>query len=77
MPTARASWGRDDVRTLFETVVNAVNTDLPAYAQLKKFALVATELTQAGGELTPTMKVKRQVVAERWKDTIDALYTRP
>jgi long-chain acyl-CoA synthetase len=69
--------GRDDVRTLFETVVNAVNTDLPAYAQLKKFALVATELTQAGGELTPTMKVKRQVVAERWKDTIDALYTRP
>ena len=69
--------GRDDVRALFQTVVSAVNTDLPAYAQVKKFALVATELTQAGGELTPTMKVKRQVAAERWKDTIDALYAGP
>ena len=65
---------RDDVRALFDEAVAEVNETLPRHEQLKTFALLPTELTQEGGELTPTLKVKRRVVTERWADTIEALY---
>ncbi len=65
---------RSDVKTLYDDVVSAVNADLPKYEQLKRYALLPTEFSQATGELTPTMKVKRRVVAERWKDVVEELY---
>ena len=65
---------RPDVKALYDDVVSAVNADLPKYEQLKKFALLPTEFSQESGELTPTMKVKRRVVAERWKEVVDGLY---
>ena len=65
---------RPDVKELFDSVVSQVNQDLPRYEQLKKFALIPAELTVEGGELTPTLKVKRRVVAKRWQDLIDSLY---
>jgi long-subunit acyl-CoA synthetase (AMP-forming) len=37
-------------------------------------ALLPEEFTMASGELTPTLKVKRKVVEERWRSVIDALY---
>ena len=66
---------REDVRQLFEAVVEGVNTELPSYEQMRKVALVPAELSVATGELTPTLKVKRRVVAEQWRDLIDELYT--
>jgi len=42
--------------------------------QVKKFALLERDLTQADGELTPTMKVKRAVVHDRYAEAIDDLY---
>ncbi len=65
---------REDVRQLFEAVVEGVNTELPSYEQMRKVALVPAELSVATGELTPTLKVKRRVVAEQWRDLIDELY---
>ncbi len=62
------------VRTLFQQAVDAVNADLAQYERVKKFALLATEFTVAAGELTPTMKVKRRIVEERYRDLIDRLY---
>jgi long-chain acyl-CoA synthetase len=41
---------------------------------VKKVALLENELTIEGGELTPTLKVKRRVVDEKYRDLIDALY---
>ena len=41
---------------------------------VKKIALIEHELTIQGGELTPTMKVKRRVVDEKYRDVIDRLY---
>ena len=41
---------------------------------MKKVALLENEMTIDGGELTPTMKVKRRVVDEKYRDVIDALY---
>jgi long-chain acyl-CoA synthetase len=41
---------------------------------VKKFVILDHDLTQATGELTPTLKVKRNVVNERYMDLFDALY---
>jgi long-chain acyl-CoA synthetase len=73
--TDRASLvARPDVAALYEKIVTDANYDLPRYEQIKKFALLPTEFTVATGELTPTLKVKRRVVSEKWADEIEALY---
>jgi long-chain acyl-CoA synthetase len=68
---------RADVIELFQRAVDAVNVTLAPFETIKRFALLPSELTIAGGELTPTMKVKRRVVEARWRPLIDALYEEP
>ncbi len=41
---------------------------------MKKFAILPKDFTQETGELTPTLKVKRKVVTQRYKDLLDAFY---
>jgi len=48
--------------------------DLPSYMQVKRFALVDDEWTQDAGLLTPTLKLKRRMIAERYADLIASLY---
>jgi long-chain acyl-CoA synthetase len=48
--------------------------DLASYERPKKIALIEEEFTIENGTLTPTQKVKRRVVQERFKHVIDALY---
>jgi long-chain acyl-CoA synthetase len=69
--------GRDDVRELFQPIVDRANSELASFEQVKSFALLPAEFTVEGGELTPTLKVKRRVVADRWKDVIEAIYASP
>jgi long-chain acyl-CoA synthetase len=54
--------------------VDATNATLPSYARIKRFAVLPTDFTQEGGQLTPTLKVKRRVIAEQYRDALDALY---
>jgi long-chain acyl-CoA synthetase len=65
---------RDDVRSLYAEVVEPLNRELAQYERLKKVALLPTEFSIASGELTPTMKLRRRVVLERWQRVVDALY---
>ena len=65
---------RPEVTSRFAAVVAAVNDDLPRHEQVKEFAALPAEFSIATGELTPTLKVKRRVVEERWADAIEALY---
>src|SRR5438046_5178590 len=50
--------------------IDEKNTDLQSYAKVKKFAILPGDFSQEGGELTPTLKVKRKVVAEKHRVVI-------
>ena len=65
---------REDVRALFQPIVDRANAELAKYEQVKRFALLPTQFSIDTGELTPTLKVKRRVVAERWQDVIEGIY---
>ena len=65
---------REDVQRIFQPIVDQANTELASYEQVKRFALLPTEFSVAGGELTPTLKVRRRVVEDRWKDVIEGIY---
>ena len=65
---------RDDVRALYQEIVDALNRDLSQFEQIRKFRLLPHEFTIETGELTPTLKVKRNVVEARWRDLIDRMY---
>ena len=43
-------------------------------AHIKKFTLLPTDFSQPGGELTPTMKLKRKVTEQKYKEEIDKIY---
>jgi long-chain acyl-CoA synthetase len=59
---------------LFERQIAGLTTELAQYERVKKVALLENELTIDGGELTPTLKVKRRVVDEKYHEVIDRLY---
>ena len=62
------------VRDLFQRQVDAQCADLSKYERVKRIALLERELTIEGGEMTPTLKVKRRVVDEKYRAVIDRLY---
>ncbi len=59
---------------LFERQVGGLTSELAQFEKVKKIALLENELTIESGELTPTLKVKRRVVDEKYRAVIDALY---
>jgi long-chain acyl-CoA synthetase len=62
------------IRELIGGEVDRVNTRYAHAEQVKKFAILDCDLSQAGGELTPTLKVKRNIVEEKYADVLDLLY---
>lgn len=59
---------------LFERQVAANTPGLGQYETVKKVALLENELTINGGEMTPTLKIKRRVVDEKYREVIDRMY---
>lgn len=64
----------EQVLSLYHSEIEKLNVDFGHWEQIKKFALMTEEWTVESGELTPTMKPKRKIVNERYKDIIDKLY---
>ena len=62
------------IRTLLEGRVERVNQRLAPYESIKKFVIAREDFTEASNELTPTLKVKRQVVTQKYQAEIDQLY---
>ena len=71
-PAALAT--NERVRELVGRDVDAVNARVARIEQIKRFTILPADLTRAPGELTPTLKIKRPVVHERYAEQIDALY---
>lgn len=57
-----------------ESIVQEKNQQLASYETIKKFKILPTDFTQESGELTPTLKVKRKVVTQKYKDLLDSMY---
>jgi long-chain acyl-CoA synthetase len=72
---ARRRLGTADVHARFQQVIDTINRDLAQFERIKKFELVSDDWTIADGMLTPTLKVKRRVVEERYRDLIDRMYS--
>ena len=63
-----------EVETFIKERIESGNEKLAKYEQVKRFRIMATEFTQASGELTPTLKTKRKFVNEKYADVIDSMY---
>ena len=63
-----------EVQALYEGIVQGINQHLARFEQLKRVMLVPDEFTPDNGVLTPTMKLKRRVIEERYKRQIDEIY---
>jgi long-chain acyl-CoA synthetase len=66
---------RDDVIALYQEIVDALNHDLAQFERIKRIAVLPSEFSIQSGELTPTMKVRRKVVEDRWREVIESLYS--
>jgi long-chain acyl-CoA synthetase len=64
----------DKVRAEIQKTVDKINSRVGPVEQIKRFRILPADLTQETGELTPTLKVKRNVVHEKFDGVIDAIY---
>ncbi len=75
IPADLATMAQDErVRAAIQRDVDAVNARFARIEQIKRFEILDRDLTQADGELTPTLKVKRPVIHEHYDERIDRLY---
>jgi long-chain acyl-CoA synthetase len=66
--------GDDEVRALVQGAIDEVNAQHGPVEQIKRFALLPREFSAERGEITPTLKVKRKVCEEHFRDEIERLY---
>jgi long-chain acyl-CoA synthetase len=64
------------VKNHYRDILNAFNLYFNPVEQVKKFELLKTEWSIESGELTPTLKIKRKVIEEKYKDKINSIYDR-
>ena len=62
------------MRAIIQKHIDQINEKFARVEQVKKFEILPHDLSQETGELTPTMKVKRNVVADKFEKDVDALY---
>jgi long-chain acyl-CoA synthetase len=60
---------------LFERQIEARTGTLAQFEKIKRIALLDQELTVEGGEMTPTLKVKRRIVDQKYRGVIDRIYS--
>jgi long-chain acyl-CoA synthetase len=66
----------DEMKAEVQKVVDEVNSKVGPVEQIKRFEILPHDLSQETGELTPTLKVKRNVVAEKFAGVVDEIYER-
>jgi len=76
LPTAdrAALLERPEVQAAYQEVVDGVNANLARFETVKKFRLIGEAFTISGGQLTPTLKVKRRVIEQRFAALLAEMY---
>ncbi len=64
----------DEMRSIIQKHIDQINEKFARVEQVKKFEILPHDLSQETGELTPTMKVKRNVVADKFEKDVESLY---
>ena len=64
------------VQALYEQIVEATNQNLARFEKLKRVMLVPDEFSAENGALTPTLKLRRRVIEDRYRQQIDELYAK-
>jgi len=64
----------DQIKSLIQKQVDEVNESLPRYEQIKYYKVLDKPFSVESGELTPTLKLKRRIVFEKYKDEIECMY---
>ncbi|MDR3089684.1 MAG: long-chain fatty acid--CoA ligase [Desulfobulbaceae bacterium] len=62
------------IREVYQGVIDEFNASQPPYSTIKNFAILVSDFTIDGGELTSTMKLKRRVISQKYQDLIEELY---
>ena len=65
---------KEEVHELYRQEVHIKNENLASYETIKKFFVLEEDFDQDKDELTPTLKVRRKVVTERYRDILENLY---
>ncbi len=65
----------DKVVKKYEEIINGLNGHFGRVEQIKKFRLLPREFSEENGELTPTLKLKRKVIMNKFRNEIDSLYS--
>ncbi|OPB96949.1 AMP-dependent synthetase [Elizabethkingia meningoseptica] len=65
---------REDILKLYKAKIEEFQASLASFEKVKKFTLMPSEFDIATGEITPTLKIKRKVVSEKYKDLIEKMY---
>ena len=63
-----------DIRKLYENEIQNLQKDLPTYERVRRFELLPEQMTVESGEITPTLKVKREVVEKKYAALIEKMY---
>jgi long-chain acyl-CoA synthetase len=64
----------EDVQALFQQAFRAYGRDAPSHEKIRNFTLLTEPFTVEDGTLTPTLKLRRNVIAERYEEEIEAMY---
>ena len=67
--------GEDAVRAAVQQAVDCGNEELARVEQVKKFTILPGDWLPGGDELTPTMKLKRKPIADKYVSEIEAMYS--
>lgn len=65
-----------DLRAEIQGAIDEANKTVSHAEAIKKFRILPTDFSEESGEMTPTLKVKRNVVVDKFSDDIDAIYTK-
>jgi long-chain acyl-CoA synthetase len=66
--------GIAEVSARYEAIVENLNSNLAKFEKIKKFQLIADELSAAAGTMTASLKIRRRAIGERYRDQIEAMY---